>query len=609
MSKKVQRLLVQELSAIGLKPHAIAGILANIEHESGFNPNGPRGDGGTAFGLAQWRDTRQDGLKFWSKKLGKPITDPLVQAKHLAGEIKRGNQSGPTGTATVESLNALGDAGKVAAFFDENFERSDGKSKASRVAAARKYLKIAGGGGGTVTGDAPVRKVKGSSDGTMTWVPKVGDTVSQDFTGPGNYKSGNHSGVDIPGNAGGQPIRWAPPVSGRVIGRGVEGGGGKNSQGSAYGNHVVVKDEKDRTWLLAHMQGAPPEIGTVLNQGDMIGRVGDTGNSRGAHLHIEMSPPGVEYRSGGPVKRAKLIFKVGANGQTYDKDFKPLEKGDYLDSIGLSGQAIARPGNEELQRLIDQAEEEDWTTLEFTRRFKNSQWYQERAGSQREFDMLQDTDQQQTIKQATAEAKALAAQVGVDIDGEEARTLAIKMKRDGFTQEQALWWLSKRFEYNPAEIQSGVAASYEDDLKQTAREYGVKLGDADIQKWIRSAIGRGVDIKTYEEEIRNIAYQQNPYLREAYDRGLTTRDALIGKLSTAANVLGLESLDEIDLADDKWRNVFDANGNEISDAEWTQTLKTDQRFRYGWTKNGIEEAEAIGRGLLRAMGGVGGGGI
>lgn len=606
-ASKNQRVIIQELARVGLEPHAIAGIMANLQHENSFNTTVNNGDGGQASGIAQWHPDRFARVIRVAEKMGLKPTDIRAQARTLALSIKDENQSGKSGTVTVDSLNALGSPAAVAGFFDDNYERSDGSTRQSRQQAAKNYIKMANrfSTGEGVTGDSePVRKVKGSKDGKMTWVPKVGNQVSQDFTGPGNYESGNHSGVDIPGNEGGQPIRWAPKVSGKVIGWGDDQGNGKNSQGGAYGNHVVIKDDMGRTWLLAHMQTTPPAVGTRLNQGDQIGKVGNTGNSDGAHLHIEMSPPGVDYRSGGPVKRAKLVFKVGTNGQTYDKDFKPVEQGDYLESIGLSGEAINRPGNEELQQLIDDAEAGDWTTQEFTRRFKASQWYRERAGSQRQFDMMQDTDQQQSIKQATAEAKSMAAQLGIQVDNDEARKLAIKMKRDGFTQEQALWWLSKRFEYSPEQAMSGVAADYEDTLKERAREYGIRIDDSQFQKWIQAAIGRGVDIDTYEEEIRAIAYQQNPNLREAYDRGLSTRDALLGKLSTAANILGLSSVDEIDLSDPKWRNVFDVNGNEMSDSDWVKKIKTDESFRYGWTENGMNEAKTIGRNLMRAMGGL-----
>ena len=58
MSKKNQRVIVEELARVGLKPHAIAGILANLEHENGFRTTLNNGDGGQASGIAQWHPDR-----------------------------------------------------------------------------------------------------------------------------------------------------------------------------------------------------------------------------------------------------------------------------------------------------------------------------------------------------------------------------------------------------------------------------------------------------------------------------------------------------------------------------------------------------------------------
>lgn len=591
MSKAGIKTVIAELKKIGLDDHAIAGVLGNLEAESGWRPEVVNGSGHT--GLAQWDTSRFGRLKQMAKKngWGSP-TGWEAQAKYLAYEIKTGS-----GGTSVKALNGSGNAAEAAKVFEAQFERSGGSNIPGRVAAAQKFSgsKILKG----ATGDTPQRaKVPGSDNGKMTWVPKVGNNVTQEFTGSGNYKSGNHSGVDIGGNEGGQPIRWAPPVSGKVIGRGVEGGGGQNSQGGAYGNHVVIRDENDRTWLLAHMQGEPPAIGTRLNQGDRIGRVGNTGNSRGAHLHVEMTAPGVDYRSGGPVKRAKIVFKVGPGGQVYDKDFKPVA-GDFLDVVGLSGQALDRPGNEELDQLIQDAMDNDWTTQEFTRQFKASKWYQDRAASQRQFDMLQDTDQQQQIKQRVAEARRAAAEMGVTLTKEETRKLAVRIARDGYNPEQVRWFIGRR--YSGQGDQSGDALTVQQALKEKARDYGVRIDASTMNKWTRDALQSGGGADSYEDNIREIAAQQNPYLREAYDRGLTTREALQSYIGSAAELMGV-SENEIDLSDSKWRRTFDANGNALSDQQWRQQIKADASYGYGNTRNAVNEARMHGRNLMRSMG-------
>lgn len=598
-ASKNQRVIIEELARVGLEPHAIAGILANLEHENGFRTTVNNGDGGQASGIAQWHPDRFARVIRIAKKMGVKPTDIRAQARTLALSIVDERQSGRTGTTTVESLNALGSPAAVAKFFDENYERSTGETRQSRMNAAKNYMKMSqrfAGGGAETAGETP--KVPGSSGGTMTWVPKVGNQVSRDFTGPGNYKSGNHSGVDIPGNQGGQPIRWAPPVTGKVIGRGLEGGGGKGSQGGAYGNHVIVKDEKGRTWLLAHMQTEPPKVGTVLRQGDMIGRVGATGNADGAHLHIEMTAKNVDYRSGGPVKRAKLVFKVGPDGQVYDKDFKPTSD-EFLDQVGLSGEALDRAGNEELKRLVDEAIANEWTAQEFTRQFKASKWYRKRAESQRTFDMKQDTDQQQEIAQAQADARSAAERMGVTLTDKQLRRLAVLKARDGFSDQQVQWWIGRR--YKGDGDQSGMALAAQESLKTYARDYGVRIDTSTLNKWTQEVLQSGKDVSSYVDNIRDIAATQNPYLRDAYQRGLTTREALQSYINTAAQLMG-KTEDEIDMSDPKWRKVFDVNGNPLSDAQWQRQVKSQAEYGYGNTQNAINEARMHGRNLMRVMG-------
>ncbi|SFM55419.1 M23 family metallopeptidase [Rugamonas rubra] len=99
----------------------------------------------------------------------------------------------------------------------------------------------------------------------------------------GNWKQ--HKGVDFAA-ATGTPIRASG--DGVVDFAGTQGG---------YGNVVVLKHWANYTTAYAHMSrfAAGMKKGTKVSQGDVIGYVGSTGWSTGAHLHYE-------FRVGGEAK-------------------------------------------------------------------------------------------------------------------------------------------------------------------------------------------------------------------------------------------------------------------------------------------------------------------
>lgn len=138
----------------------------------------------------------------------------------------------------------------------------------------------------------------------------------------GNWKA--HKGIDFAA-ATGTPIR--------ASGDGVVDFAG--SQGG-YGNLVVLKHWSNYTTAYAHMSRFAPGIkkGTKVSQGDVIGYVGSTGWSTGAHLHYE-------FRVGG---EAKDPSKLNVQAQA------PLTAAELTRFKAVSGDmmhrfALLRPTN------------------------------------------------------------------------------------------------------------------------------------------------------------------------------------------------------------------------------------------------------------------------
>jgi len=88
-----------------------------------------------------------------------------------------------------------------------------------------------------------------------------------------------HAGIDIPA-AEGTPIRAAD--AGKVVllqGVGASGG---------YGNYTCIQHTATMSTCYAHQSRLGTNLGASVNQGQVVGYVGNTGNSFGAHLHFEV---------------------------------------------------------------------------------------------------------------------------------------------------------------------------------------------------------------------------------------------------------------------------------------------------------------------------------
>ena len=90
----------------------IAGIMANLSHESKFDPNAVNPTSG-ASGIAQWLGTR------WKPELAGNLAKQL---EHLREEIEKSYSAGLTGRGFYKLANAAGDAGEAAVQFCEVFE-------------------------------------------------------------------------------------------------------------------------------------------------------------------------------------------------------------------------------------------------------------------------------------------------------------------------------------------------------------------------------------------------------------------------------------------------------------------------------------------------------
>lgn len=117
--------------------------------------------------------------------------------------------------------------------------------------------------------------------------PTEGGTITSLF---GQRWGKMHNGIDI-GNNVGEPVYSA--LDGVVKECHYENG---------YGNKIVVEHDNNITTVYAHLSEFRTTVGAEVKKGDLIGKVGNTGNSTGPHLHFEVRVNGVPINPQGYIR-------------------------------------------------------------------------------------------------------------------------------------------------------------------------------------------------------------------------------------------------------------------------------------------------------------------
>lgn len=143
----------------GWTPEQAAGIVANLDKESGLKANAV-GDGGSAYGLAQWHPDRQRNFARWA---GKDIRDSTLdeQMAFVHYELTQGDER-MAGRA-LQNAKTARDAGSIVS---QSYERPGNVfgEAASRGAAADTILSSQGGGSNLTVSPTTKIDIHGVSD-------------------------------------------------------------------------------------------------------------------------------------------------------------------------------------------------------------------------------------------------------------------------------------------------------------------------------------------------------------------------------------------------------------------------------------------------------------
>lgn len=151
--------------------------------------------------------------------------------------------------------------------------------------------------------------------------------------------SNNHSGMDIScGNQSGQDNIIAA-LDGTVIEVVNEYADGRN-QNAGYGNHVKIQHNNGDVTIYGHMylNSITVEVGDHVSQGQVIGKMGSSGNSTGTHLHFEIR------RNGTPTDPANYISSSDARPSSTTGNYVSADSTKQSICLSLKASGISENG-------------------------------------------------------------------------------------------------------------------------------------------------------------------------------------------------------------------------------------------------------------------------
>ncbi len=155
-----------------------------------------------------------------------------------------------------------------------------------------------------------------SNASTVLYWPVPGHTkISQGFHNDSSIdiSDGSISGADIVAALGGKVTHKYTCTQNHP---------GSNGDCDGFGTGIVIKGTDGRTYHYAHMlAGSIPsniKIGSTISAGQKIGKVGNTGNSTGAHLHFGISIGDFWNESGIDPSKETYIYSVSSDSSSSD---------------------------------------------------------------------------------------------------------------------------------------------------------------------------------------------------------------------------------------------------------------------------------------------------
>lgn len=263
----------------------------------------------------------------------------------------------------------------------------------------------------------------------------------------------------------------------------------------------------------------------------------------------------------------------------------PADKIDRRELAAQYGYAMSvLKSAPELAGLFDQAVKETWTPERFVAEVRGTRWFRDNSEAMRNYLVLKKSDPRtfrMRLNQTRASVRDMAVTMGAQLSDKMLTRISDNVLRFGWSDAQIRDTLAGAVRQGAQDTWGGEAAANVENLRQTARANGIRLGDDTLQQWaVRLAAGE--PISGFEQYVRGMAANAFPAWADRIKAGENVEDIADPYRQQMAQTLEINPR-QIDLFDPTLRQALQPpqkDGQVVAKPLWQfeRELMQDPRF-------------------------------
>lgn len=264
----------------------------------------------------------------------------------------------------------------------------------------------------------------------------------------------------------------------------------------------------------------------------------------------------------------------------------------------------------ELNGILSQATTERWTTDRFLMSVANTDWYKNNSSRARDWIMKQATDPAQANEElltATDKINTLAGHLGITVNGDQARDIAMHEIIHNLSAEQLSAHMSRNYfsGFQDWNTLKGKSADYGRQIQEIGAKYGWRDFDNydSSRDWLNRLMSGADSIEGFHGMVKNYAKVKYPGFQKEIESGLTMQD--IAKPYVEAQAKLLEVPHNIPLDDPLLNRALqnrtpDGAAVPMTVIDHEKNIRQDPRW---WTtQNALDSAAKTATEIGRAFG-------